>query len=114
MSNTFDAAPEGAHERSTASLEIADPKMLLEKLMEEANLHRGTLREQDGYTVPFREGGSVRIRVEEAQGDRAAALRFAVDAPTVERREYIEQAVSELALRELGTDEGALAWTGTE
>lgn len=111
MANTFSHVPEGAQERSSASLEVDDPQGVLERIMEEANLHRGSLREQDGYTIPFREGGSVRIRVvPEGDQDGGAGLRFVVSAPTAERRDYIQGKVSELATGELGADEGALAW----
>jgi hypothetical protein len=103
MASTFDAAPEGVRERSTASLTISDPKVLLEKLVEEANKHRGALREQDGYTIPFREGGLVRIRVE------GGTLHFTAEGPTVERREHIERTVSELAINQLG-DDAVLSW----
>ena len=108
MANTFDAAPEGAHERSTASLSIADPQVLLERIIDEANKHRGTLREQDGYTIPFREGGSVRIRVE--QGGQTPALHFVADGPTVERREHIERTITELSVSQLGAEAGTLTW----
>jgi hypothetical protein len=110
MANTFDAAPLGAHERSTASLSIADPQVLLERIIEEANKHRGTLREQDGYTIPFREGGSVRIRVEHGDGGAAPALHFVADAPTVERRGHIERTIGELSVSQLGAEAGALTW----
>ncbi|GGK75974.1 hypothetical protein [Ornithinimicrobium pekingense] len=108
MANTFDAAPEGAHERSTTSLSIADPQVLLERIIDEANKHRGTLREQDGYTIPFREGGSVRIRVEEGGG--TPALHFVADGPTVERREHIERTITELSVSQLGAEAGTLTW----
>lgn len=110
MANTFDAAPEGAHERSTASLSIADPRVLLERIIDEAHKHRGTLREQDGYTIPFREGGSVRIRVEEGEGDRTPALHFVADGPTVERRDHIERTINELSVSQLGAEAGTLSW----
>lgn len=111
MANTFSHVPEGAQERSSASLEVADPQGVLERIMEEANLQRGSLREQDGYTIPFREGGSVRIRVvPEADEEGGAGLRFVVVAPTPQRREYIQGKVSELAAGELGADAGQLAW----
>lgn len=109
MANTFDAVPQGAHERSTASLTLDDPQVLLERIVEEANKHRGTLREQDGYTIPFREGGSVRIRVEEG-GTGASALHFVTDAPTVERREHIERTIGELSVGQLGAEVGTLSW----
>ncbi len=104
MANMFPGAPEGAQERSTTSLEVTDPQGVLERVMEEANLHRGSLREQDGYTIPFREGGSVRIRVAEG------ALEFTTNAPTVERRDYIERAVGEMVTGELGEAAGRLTW----
>lgn len=110
MANTFDAAPLGAHERSTASLTLDDPQALLERIIDEANKHRGTLREQDGYTIPFREGGSVRIRVEEGGGGGTPALHFATDAPTVERRDHIERTISELSVNQLGAEVGTLRW----
>lgn len=109
MANTFDAVPLGAHERSTASLTIDDPQVLLERIIDEANKHRGTLREQDGYTIPFREGGSVRIRVEQGEGG-TPALHFLTDAPTVERREHIERTIAELSVGQLGADVGTLTW----
>lgn len=109
MANTFDAAPQGAHERSTATLSIADPQVLLERLIDEAHKHRGTLREQDGYTIPFREGGSVRIRVERGDG-QTPALHFATDAPTVERRQHIERTIGELSVSQLGAEAGTLTW----
>lgn len=111
MGNTFPSVPEGAQELSNASLEVADPQGVLERLMEQANLHRGSLREQDGYTIPFREGGSVRIRVVEGgDEDGGEGLRFVVSAPTVERRDYIQDKVSELTAGELGGDAGRLDW----
>lgn len=112
MPNTFPAQPEGARERSTASLEVADPQAVLERVMEEANLHRGSLREQDGYTIPFREGGSVRIRV--APEGSPDGLDFTVTAHTVERRDYIERAVADLVSGELGEDAGRLTWQPTD
>lgn len=110
MANTFDAVPLGAHERSTASLTIAEPQALLERIIDEANKHRGTLREQDGYTIPFREGGSVRIRVEAGAGGATPALHFLTDAPTVERRAHIERTIGELSVSQLGADAGTLTW----
>jgi hypothetical protein len=110
MANTFDAVPEGAHERSTASLTLDDPQVLLERIIEEANKQRGTLREQDGYTIPFREGGSVRIRVEKGTGPGASALHFVTDAPTVERRQHIERTIGELSVSQLGAEVGTLSW----
>jgi hypothetical protein len=109
MANTFDAVPLGAHERSSASLVLDDPQVLLERLVEEAHKHRGTLREQDGYTIPFREGGSVRIRVETGEAGRSA-LHFLADAPTVERRQHIERTVTKLSVGQLGAETGALHW----
>ena len=109
MANTFDAVPQGAHERSTATLALDDPQVLLERLVEEAHKHRGTLREQDGYTIPFREGGAVRIRVEDAEGGRSA-LHFLADGPTVERREHIERTINELSVSQLGAEAGTLHW----
>ncbi len=105
MGNTFDAVPRpaGAHERSTASLSVADPQALLERIVEEAGKHRGTLRERDGCTIPFREGGSVRIRVGQ-EGQGSPALHLATDAPTVERREHLERTVADLLLRLAGDD----------
>lgn len=107
MPNTFEAVPDGAHERSTAFLEVDEPTDRLEDYMEEAQLHRGSLREQDGYTIPFREGGQVRITVVKADDDGATGLRFAVDAPTLERRRYIEEDVSE----QLATSGTQLSWS---
>lgn len=111
MGNTFDAVslPSGAHERSTASLPVADPHALLQRVVEEAGKHRGTLREQDGCTIPFREGGSVRIRVEEQAGG-SPALHLLVDAPTVARREHVERTVAALLVGLVGDDAGAPAW----
>lgn len=95
MPNTFEPVPESGHERSTAFLEVSDPSGRLESYMEEAQLHRGSLREQDGYIIPFREGGQVRITVQEAGEGQPAGLRFEVDAPTQERRAYVEDDVNE-------------------
>ena len=95
MPNTFEAVPQAGHERSTAFLEVSDPAQRLEAYMEEAQLHRGSLREQNGYVIPFREGGQVKITVHEQDGDTASGLRFEVDAPTQERRTYIEDDVNE-------------------
>lgn len=111
MGNTFPSVPEGAQELSSASLAVADPQEVLERMMEQANLHRGSLREQDGYTIPFREGGSVRFRVVE-DGDEhgGPGLRLAVTAPTVERRAYIQGKVDDLAADVLGADAGRVEW----
>lgn len=99
MPNTFDAVPQAARARSVAFLEMDAPAERLEVIMEEAQLHRGSLREQDGYTIPFREGGQVRIRiVAGGEGaDAAAGLKFEVRAPNDERREYIQQTIAEQA-----------------
>lgn len=106
MPNTFEAVPGAGHERSTAFLEVDDPSDRLEAYMEEAQLHRGSLREQDGYTIPFREGGQVRITVESTPGSGATGLRFVVEAPNTERRSYIESEVAE----QLGSAETPLDW----
>lgn len=95
MPNTFEAVPDAKQERSTAFLEVEAPADRLEAYMEEAQLHRGSLREQDGYTIPFREGGQVRITVEEGGEAGGSGLRFVVAAPNAERRRYIEEDVSE-------------------
>lgn len=109
MPNTFDAVPESRHERSVAFLPLDQPAERLEKIMEEAQLHRGSLREQDGYTIPFREGGQVRIRVVEGGEDGGPGLRFEVRAPNEERRTYIEQVIAEQAGTELA-DAVTLDW----
>lgn len=101
MPNTFDAVPESRHERSVAFLPLDQPGERLETIMEEAQLHRGSLREQDGYTIPFREGGQLRIRV---QQEERSGLRFEVDAPTQERRTYIERDIVETARTQLGAE----------
>jgi hypothetical protein len=98
MPNTFNAVPEAAHERSAAFLEVDDPGQRLEDIMEQAQLHRGSLREQDGYTIPFREGGQVRITVHpQGDADRGPGLAFRVSAPTTERRDYIETVITQQA-----------------
>ena len=107
MPNTFDAVPESRHEKSSAFLAVDNPSERLEKFMDEAQLHRGSLREQDGYTIPFREGGQVRVRVQEDQGQ--TGLHFVVDAPTEERRTYIEGEMAETARTQLGA-EADLDW----
>ena len=94
MPNTVEAVPHAGHERSTAFLEVSDPAPRLEDYMEQAQLHRGSLREQNGYTIPFRDGGQVKIVVRE-EADGPSGLRFEVDAPTQERRAYIEDDVDE-------------------
>lgn len=110
MPNTFNAIPQAARARSVAFLEMEAPAERLEVIMDEAQLHRGSLREQDGYTIPFREGGQVRIRIVEAgQGEAGSGLRFEVRAPNDERREYIEQTISEQAGTRL-TDGVVLEW----
>ncbi|KUG54397.1 hypothetical protein AVL62_04060 [Serinicoccus chungangensis] len=105
MPNTFEAVPSAGHERSTAFLAVEQPEQRLEDYMERSQMHRGSLREQDGYTVPFRDGGQVRITVRE-EGTEAAGLLFEVDAPTEERRTYIEGEVE----NELGDGADSLSW----
>ena len=107
MSNTFPSVPEGAQELSNASLEVADPQGVLERVMEQANLHRGSLREQDGYTIPFREGGSVRIRIITHE---PAGLQFSVNAPSTERRDHIQSVIADEIATALGGDHGSLEW----
>lgn len=127
MPNTFDAVPDSRHLRSSAFLPMEEPLDRLEEFIEEAQLHRGSLREEDGYTIPFREGGQVRIRVQGAPGpadedggrhsdeaeqtgpDGEPGLVFHVDAPTEDRRDYIEGTISETARTQLGA-EGDLDW----
>lgn len=110
MANTFDAVPLSRHERSHAYLEVSEPAERLERIMEQAQLHRGSLREQDGYTIPFREGGQVRIRIhEQGEGEHGPGLAFLVDAPTEERRTYIEMDIADTARTQL-TDEAELVW----
>lgn len=106
MPNTFDAAPTSRHDRSRAFLPVDKPDERLETIMEEAQLHRGSLREQDGYTIPFREGGQVRIRI---QTEGESGLEFQVDAPTEDRRDYIEGVIAETARTQLGA-ESDLDW----
>ncbi|WP_022923933.1 hypothetical protein [Serinicoccus marinus] len=103
MPNTFEAVSSAGHERSSAFLSVPEPGAVLEDYMERSQLHRGSLREQDGYTVPFRDGGQVRITV---QQDERTGLLFEVEAPTTERRDYIEREVDQ----ELGADVGGLGW----
>ena len=110
MSNTFDAVPLGAHERSTAFVPLDEPQLRLDEIIEEAHLHRGSLREQDGYTIPFREGGSVRITVVGGSGDEQSGLRFTTDAPTVERRTHIEDTIGAQVAGQLSGDAGVLDW----
>lgn len=110
MPNTFDAVPQSARARSEAFLEVDAPAQRLEVIMDEAQLQRGSLREQDGFTIPFREGGQVRIRiVEEATPEHAAGLQFEVRAPNDERRDYIEKVISEQAGVQL-PDQVVLDW----
>lgn len=106
MPNTFDAVPKSRKDRSRAFLTVEQPADRLETIMEEAQLHRGSLREQDGYTIPFREGGQVRIRIE--QGD-PTGLEFLVSAPTTDRRDYIEGVIAETARTQLNA-ESDLVW----
>jgi hypothetical protein len=108
MPNTFDAVPQAARARSVAFLEMDAPAQRLEVIMEEAQLHRGSLREQDGYTIPFREGGQVRIRIVEG-GEGAGGLRFEVRAPNDERRDYIQEIIAEQAGTQL-PDAVSLDW----
>ena len=106
MANTFDAVPhDGSH--STAFLPLENPAERLEQIIEEAQLHRGSLREQDGYTIAFREGGSVRIRVvtHEPEG-----LQLSVSAPTDERRAHVEQVIGEEITTAMGADAPDLEW----
>ncbi|PZU45834.1 MAG: hypothetical protein DI571_06010 [Arsenicicoccus sp.] len=105
MPNTFEAVSHSGHERSTAFLPVEQPNDRLEDYMERSQLHRGSLREQDGYTVPFRDGGQVRITVREGDAEPAGLL-FEVDAPTTERRDYIEGEVAS----ELGDGADSLTW----
>lgn len=107
MPNTFDAVPESRHERSVAFLPLDQPAERLEKIMEEAQLHRGSLREQDGYTIPFREGGSVRIRIITHE---PAGLQFSVNAPSTERRDHIQSVIADEIATALGGDHGSLEW----
>ncbi|MDO5738518.1 MAG: hypothetical protein Q4P07_00040 [Ornithinimicrobium sp.] len=111
MANTFNAVPDAPTQRSTAFLAIDQPRERLEQIIEEAHLHRGSLREQDGYTIPFREGGSVRIRAQGAEDAVASGaptevsgLHFAVSAPTDERRAHIQQVMGEQVVSQLGND----------
>lgn len=110
MPNTFDAVPQSRKERSSAFFEVENPSERLERFMDEAQLHRGSLREQDGYTIPFREGGQVRISVKE---EERTGLHFVVDAPTQERLDYIEQEVAETAHTQLGA-QADLEWGRSE
>ncbi|ANS77774.1 hypothetical protein SGUI_0378 [Serinicoccus hydrothermalis] len=108
MPNTFEAVSPSGHERSSAFLSVPQPNDVLEDYMERSQLHRGSLREQDGYTIPFRDGGQVRITVRE-EGDDAeqgVGLLFEVEAPNTERRDYIEREVDQ----ELGADTDGLSW----
>lgn len=109
MPNTFDAVPSSSQERSTAFLQVEQPADRLESIMDEAQLHRGSLREQDGYTIPFREGGQVRIRVREDEG--SPGLEFEVGAPTEDRRGHIERTITEQVQQQLGGPE--LKWEST-
>ena len=110
MPNTFDAVPKAARARSVAFLEVDAPAERLEVIMDEAQLHRGSLREQDGYTIPFREGGQVRIRIVAGGEDTGVpGLRFEVRAPNEERRDYIEQIIADQAGTRL-TDAVTLDW----
>lgn len=110
MPNTFDAVPQSRHVRSRALLELDEPRARLETIMEEANLQRGSLREQDGYTIPFREGGQVRIRIfEEGAETHGPALEFLVDGPTEERRGYIESEISQTVSTQL-VENADLEW----
>ncbi|MFX0539526.1 hypothetical protein ACQBAT_07905 [Ornithinimicrobium sp. Y1847] len=116
MPNTFDAVPDAQQERSQAFLSVDRPQERLEKIMEEAQLHRGSLREQDGYTIPFREGGSVRIRIVQGQGADGEAegeegLNFLVVAPTAERREHIQTVIAEQTAGQLTGEPAELDWT---
>lgn len=111
MANTFDAVHQGAHERSSAFLPLERPAEQLDSIIEQAQLHRGSLREQDGYTIPFREGGSVRIRIVEPGEDQAqAGLQLTVDAPTVERLEHIQRVIEEETLSHLRDGGVVLDW----
>ena len=105
MANTFDAIHGGAQVSSTAFLPLENPGEQLENIIEEAQLHRGSLREQDGYTIPFREGGSVRLRI--VEGDQPG-LDITIDAPTVERREHLEKVTAEQTLAKVS--QGVLEW----
>lgn len=107
MSNTFDAVPDANVEHSTAFLELEQPGERLEQIIEEAQLHRGSLREQDGYTIPFREGGSVRIRIITHE---PAGLQFSVNAPSTERRDHIQSVIADEIATALGGDHGSLEW----
>ncbi|WP_122263080.1 hypothetical protein [Ornithinimicrobium cerasi] len=110
MPNTFDAVPDLPSERSTTFLPMDRPQERLEHFIKESKLQRGSLRWEDGYTIPFREGGSVRIRVNAGEGVEEG-LRFHIKAPTVERREHIEQVITEQAVTDFGVDHVELEWT---
>lgn len=107
MPNTFDAVPDLPMERSSAFLAVDRPQERLEDFITESKLQRGSLRWEDGYTVPFREGGSVRIRV---VVDGQEGLRFDVKAPDTERREHIEQVLQGQLAGDLGDPDLALDW----
>lgn len=111
MPNTFDAVPDLPSERSGAFLPLDRPRERLEEFIKESKLQRGSLRWEDGYTIPFREGGSVRIRVREAAGEQGEGLSFHIKAPTVERREHIEQVISGQAASDFGVQDITLDWT---
>lgn len=108
MPNTFNTVPDAHQERSTAFLAVESPEEQLEALMEEAQLHRGSLREVDGYTIPFREGGHVRVQVREDEA-RGGGLQFEVRAPSAERRAYIEEVIEDQASSQFG-DGASLDW----
>lgn len=110
MPNTFDAVPDLPSERSTAFLPLDHPKDRLEQFITESKLQRGSLRWEDGYTIPFREGGSVRIRVASGEGTEEG-LRFHIKAPTLERREHIEQVIGAQATKDFGVDHVELDWS---
>lgn len=107
MTNTFNAVPDANVVHSTAFLELEQPQERLEQIIEEAQLHRGSLREQDGYTIPFREGGSVRIRI---VNHEPAGLQFSVNAPTEERQAHIQEVIAEEIVSALGDGTADLEW----
>lgn len=94
---------EGAHLVSTASVQVDNPREAVEHLVEQAQLHRGSLREQDGFTIPFREGGSCRFRITDD------GLHLTVDAPTPERVGHVREVVGELVRKHL-PGEHELSW----
>lgn len=108
MANHFMTNPEPLGHSSTTFLPLNSPTERLEALMEEAQLQRGSLREVDGYTIPFREGGQVRIVLQE-DGEQPG-LHFTASAASDDRLAHLQESVQENLVSAFD-DAPVLEWT---